>query len=219
MNSSSEPLKIDASTKSAHELNEHLCALPADVEVQLSGCEAVDGLGAGLTHPLSIKVEGDVPDFAWMLAGEVDVDVNGRAGTALGHSLVSGNLLVRGSAGPCVGAFATGGFIAVWGRAGDRCGIGLAGAEVFVRSTVGNEAGHGMRDGVLVLGNGAGEQLGSGLVGGTIFVRGDVASVSSDVRAVRMKDADALRLSLLFARASIKANAAEFTVYRVQSKR
>ncbi len=145
-----------------------------------------------------------------MLSQSALVEVHGNAGVCCGHSLASGTVLIHGSAGDGLGAFATGGFIAVFMHASRRCAMELAGAEVFVRRVVGDEAGYGMRDGVLVLGNGAGENLGLGMTGGVIFVRGDVKSVAPTVRPARMKDAEALRLSLLLARAGIKGSAADF---------
>ena len=132
--------------------------------------------------------------------------------------MVSGQITVQGNAGRCAATYAQGGFVAVLGQATECCGLGLDGADVLIRSRTGDRAGWNMRSGTLVLGNGTGDELGTGMTGGVIYVRGEVKSKSSAIRLERFKDADAMRLSLLLARAGIKANSAEFKVYRAKGQ-
>lgn len=199
-------------------LHERLNACAEDMSVRIRMNQAVHGLCAGFDRPLSISIEGNVGDFAFLMSDRADFEVQGNAGVGCCHSLSSGSTLIRGRAGDSLGAFARGGFIAVHGTAGRRAGLRLVGADVFVRSTVGDEAGYGMRGGTLVLGNGAGEQVGLGMSGGLIYIRGDVKSVADSARQVRMKDAESLRLSLFLARAGIKSAGAEFKVYRARQE-
>ncbi len=172
------------------------------------------GLAVGLSAALNIAIQGDVGDFSFMLNENADFDVHGDVGRCIGHSMVSGYVLVHGSAGDLFGAYACGGVLAAIGGAGNRCGLGLAGADVIVRSDVGDEAGLGMTSGALVLGKSTGDQLGLGMTGGTIYVRGAVKSLADGIREQRMKDSDTMRLSLLLARAGVRAASKEFRAYR-----
>ena len=216
MSEASELLSLNAAEFTDAALGERLRSVAAESTVEVAVSSRLNGFGAGLELGFSLKVTGDLGDFALLMCEHVDVDVRGNVGHACGHSLSSGSVLVRGSAGNCLAAFATGGFLAVHASAGDRCGFRLAGADVFVRSSVGRDAGFGMTAGTLVLGNGAGEGVGHEMTGGLIYIRGDVKSVSEHARQVRMKDAESLRLSLFLARAGIKGKPDDFKVYRAR---
>lgn len=172
------------------------------------------GFAAGLASALLINIAGDVGDFAFMLNDQAEIEVSGNIGSCAGHSLSGGYLLVNGNAGDNFGAYATGGVLACIGRAGARCGLGLAGGDVVVRSEVGDEAAMGMTGGTLILGNSVGEHLGAGMRGGSVYVRGTIKSLAEGVREYRLKESDTMRLSLLLARAGIRAAAKEFRVYR-----
>ncbi len=183
--------------------------------MQICQVDAMHGFGAGLTIKKKLEIEGDIGDLAFAIADSVEVTIKGNAGKYTAHSLAGGSILVNGNVGDGFGAFAVGGFIATLGRGGNRAAMGLDGAEVIIRSECGDEAGLDMRRGTLVLGNSVGEQLGSGMTGGTIFVRGVVRSLAPNVKEVRLKDTEALRLGLMLARAGIRAAAKEFRMYRV----
>ena len=211
-------LTLHAGALSLHELHDALADCAPDTQVVVHMNQQLSGFGAGLEQPLTMVVEGNVGDFAFLMSDRAEVEVKGNVGISCGHSFVSGSIVVRGAAGAGLAAFAMGGFIAVHGTAGDRCGLGLSGADVFVRSTVGNAAGFNMKAGTLVLGNGAGENVGQGMTGGLIYIRGEVKSVADCARQVRMKDAESLRLGLFLARAGIKAGGADFRVYRARQE-
>ncbi len=220
----SKLVEIDCSQLSPKALaellrGEQLRSAPGETRVELTGLDAgfpPSGLCAGLTEHLTVQIPGSVGDFCFLLGAEAILDVRGEARDCVGHSMVSGQITIQGNAGHGVAAYAKGGFVAVLGQAGNGCAVGLDGADVLVRSRVGDRAGESMRSGTLVLGNGAGEELGAGMLGGVIYVRGEVKSKSSSVRMDRFKEADSLRLSLLMARAGIKASGAEFKVYRAK---
>lgn len=220
-------LKIDCSQRTPHELATQLrdSQLRAaqqrseigEVKLELTGLEANPGLAglcSGLTEHITVQILGNVGDFCFLLGAEAILEIRGHAGDCLGHSMISGHVTVHGNAGKHVAAYAKGGFVAVLGQAGDGCAAGLSGADVLIRSRVGDRAGWCMRGGTLLLGNGAGEELGAGMTGGVIYVRGEVKSKSNAVRLERFKEADSLRLSLLLARAGIKASGADFKIYR-----
>ncbi len=219
MNDSSSE-EIDCAKLSCSELAARLRALGEDTTARLLGVDRPAkraGLCSGFARRQSIEIDGSVGDFLFLLGAEANIAVRGNVGRCAGHSMVSGMISVHGNAGDYLAAYAKEGFVAVLGHAGDRCAQSLVGADVLVRSKVGEQAAYGMRGGCLVLGNGAGKNLGEGMSGGVIFVRGEVKSVAEHLRAIRLKDADAMRLSLLLVRAGIKADGADFKALRVRA--
>jgi glutamate synthase domain-containing protein 3 len=216
---SAEPLPptISLAGCTAEEIGQRLRAWDTSADgtaISIVDPKCAHGFVPGLSKSLTIQINGNLGDFAFMLNENAEIEVNGNIGDCAGHSMKSGFLLIRGSAGDGFGAYATGGIAACIGRTGMRCGLGLAGGDVVVRSDVGNEAAMGMTGGTLVLGNSVGEQLGAGMTGGTIFVRGAVQSLSPGIREYRLKESDTMRLSLLLARTGIRAAAKEFHVFR-----
>lgn len=210
-----EMVGIDCHGLSSQAIAERLRTTPSDMSVRLEQMQPpVHGLAAGANLESKVAVDGSVGDFAFMLGANALLEISGNAGSSCGHSMVSGSVLVRGSVGDYLAAFAKGGLVVVHGTAGNRCGYGLAGGDAFVRGLVGKEAAFCMSDGVLVLGNGAGDGLGRGMTGGTLYIRGEAKSIDEQLRPFRMKDADAMRLSLLLARAGIKAASRDFKAYR-----
>lgn len=210
---------LDCQGLSGREITERLRTVDAE-SVRLIGVpDNVHGIASGVELDANVELDGSAGDFSLLLGSIANFEISQDVGHVAGHSMVSGRLLVRGSAGHGFASYARGGFLVVHGHAGDRCGAGLAGADVLIRATVGDQAGCGMQEGVLVLGNGAGQDLGAKMIGGTIYVRGDVKSVSPDIASQRLKDADSMRLSLLLARAGIKgAGGQGFKVYRARSR-
>lgn len=175
-------------------------------------------LAAGISAAVNIQVEGNLGDYAFAMLDAAEIEIRGNVSKYAGHSMHSGSIQVHGHVGDGFGAFASGGFLATIGRGGNRCGLALAGADVIIRSDCGDEAGMAMTGGSLVLGNSVGQQLGLGMTGGAIFARGQVGSLAEGVRETRLKDADALRLSLLLVRAGIRAAAKEFRCYRPMAR-
>ncbi len=219
MSEEPQPSAICLKECTAEEIGKRLRAWDTSVDgntISIADQKCAHGFAAGLNQSFSLHIEGDLGDFAFMLNENAEIEVKGNIGSCGGHSLCSGFLLVNGNAGDGFGAYATGGIVACIGRSGMRCGLGLSGGDVVVRSDVGAEAAFGMSGGTLVLGNTVGEHLGAGMTGGTIFVRGAVRSLAPGIRENRLKDSDTMRLSLLLARAGIRAAAKEFRVYRVQ---
>lgn len=212
----SDELLLKAAEFSLPALNVQISNIAPETAIKLHVDQLLDGICAGLDHAVTVNIDGHVGDFAFLLSEQAHYDVSGTAGKCCGHSFASGSVLIHGSVGDSLAAYATGGFIAVHATSGNRCAMGLAGADVFVRSFAGDEAGYGMQAGTLVLGNGAGANVGRGMTGGIIYIRGDIKSVASEARQTRIKDAEALRLSLFLARAGIKSGNAGFKVFRAK---
>ncbi len=220
MSSQPQPHSISLAECSAAEISKRLREwdLASDgSSVSVTDANSPHGFAPGLNQPLMINVTGDIGDFAFLMNAGAEIEISGNVGSCAGHSLSSGYVLVNGSAGDCFGAYATGGVLACIGKAGARCGLALAGGDVVVRSEAGDEAALGMVAGTLILGNSVGEHLGAGMRGGTIYLRGSYKSLAPGVREFRLKESDTMRLSLLLARAGIRAAAKEFRVYRANS--
>lgn len=211
-----EAITIQCGGLSAMEIAEKVRKVESDKAARLVGGDKLHAIGGGQWDADKLVVDFSLGDFAAMLGNASHTEVTGNVGHACGCSLAGGTVIVRGNAGHQLGIHACGGFVAVFGKAGNFCGQGLNGADVFVRSLVGRNAGFAMASGTLVLGNGAGENLGHRMRGGVIYVRGDVASVSPDVKAFRLKDADTMRVSLLLARVGIKSDGKDFKAYRAR---
>ncbi len=205
---------IDCCDLNAMQIADKVRCVPAEMVAKLVGGDRLPSIGGGHWVAEKLLVDFSLGDFAAMLGNASHMEISGSVGSACGCSLAGGTVIVRGNAGPQLGIHACGGLIAVFGKAGDFCGQGLNGADVFVRSVAGRSAGFGMANGTLVLGNGAGENLGDRMSGGVIYVRGEVASVSTDVKSARLKDADTMRISLLLARVGIKSDGKESKAYR-----
>lgn len=206
---------IDLRTTDPAAVNSYLRQLDESAEpVKIVGAAGQAGLATGLRTSLKVRIEGNVGAYFALLNAGGNLEIAGDVGPACGHSMTAGDVLVRGHAGDSLAAFACGGFIGVHGTAGQACGLGLGGADVVVRQSVGAQAAYGMRAGNLVLGSDAGDQLGEGCTGGTIYLRGNAASIASNLREVRMRESDAMRLGLLLVRAGIKSATREFRVYR-----
>lgn len=219
MSADSQPPTANLTGCTAEEIGRRLLAWDTSTDgttIVIGDPKGAHGFAPGLDKPLTIQVNGDLGDFAFLLNENAEIEVNGNVGSCAGHSLSTGSLLVTGNSGDAFGAYVTGGIVACIGGAGMRCGLGLSGGDVVVRSDVGDEAAMGMQSGTLVLGKSVGEQLGAGMNGGMIYVRGAVKSLAPGIREYRLKDSDSMRLSLLLARAGIRAAAKEFRVYRPQ---
>ncbi len=224
--SQSQPERIeelDLRTLSVQQINERLRTAEGlegegEVEVRITNASGQHGLVSGINQPFHLVISGTVGNCLGMLNPLADIDLTGDAGHLCGHSMSGGSMLIRGHAGQSLGAFAQGGFIGVHGSAKDACGVGLNNADIVVRQTVGARAAMAMRNGNLVLGNDAGHDLGLDATGGTIYLRGSAASVSSSIKEVRMREADAMRLGLLLVRAGIKAATKDFRIYRPRNK-
>lgn len=213
------PVSLDLHSTDLAAINAHLRELDESAsEVRIVGAAGQAGLATGLRQRIKVRVEGSVGDYFALLNAGASLDIVGDVGAGCGHSMTTGDILVRGHAGHSLAAYARGGFIGVHGMAQQACGLGLEGADVVVRLSVGPRAGYAMRAGNLVLGSDAGEKLGEGCTGGTIYLRGSAASIADTLREVRMRESDAMRLGLLLVRAGIKSATKEFRVYRPRAQ-
>jgi glutamate synthase domain-containing protein 3 len=96
------------------------------------------------------------------------------------ENMMSGAVIVEGSASQSAGASARGGLLVIHGDASARCGISLKGADIVVRGSVGHMTGFMAQKGAIVVCENAGEALGDSLYEARLYVRGSVASLGAD---------------------------------------
>jgi formylmethanofuran dehydrogenase subunit C len=117
-------------------------------------------------------VAGDKGDDRLIVAGDL-MHVHG-----LGRGMAAGALLVRGEAGPQLGAEMTGGVIDVDGNVGDWAGAEMRGGRITIRGNTGSFLGAaypgsrlGMRDGVILIEGSTGHDAGLQMRRGLIAIR------------------------------------------------
>jgi glutamate synthase domain-containing protein 3 len=127
--------------------------------------------------------------------------------------MMSGSVIVEGSASQSAGATARGGLLVIHGDASARCGISLKGADIVVRGSVGHMSAFMAQTGCLVVCGDAGEALGDSLYEARLYVRGAVAGLGSDCVEKDMGPQHVTQVGELLARAAVDADPADFRRY------
>lgn len=179
-------------------------------QIDVHGSAGQDAVLMRLDHPIRIKIEGPLGDYAFAYNKQADIRMTGAVGNGVAEGMISGAVRVRGDAGVGAGAAMRGGTLAIYGNAGNRCGAAMRGGGVFVRGDVGDEAGVGALGGMIVIGGDAGHNLGDAMSNATVFIRGDAASFAAGVTDAPLRKREQLRLGLLLINASIRGDAKEF---------
>ena len=142
------------------------------------------------------------------------VRVHGNAGPGLAENLMSGAVIVEGSASQSAGATGRGGLLVVHGDASARCGISMKGIDIVVRGSVGHLSAFMSQTGRLVVGGDAGEALGDSIYEARLYVREEVASLGADCVEKEMRPEHMIELRELLERAAIPhAAPSEFRRY------
>ncbi|MCD0462521.1 GltB/FmdC/FwdC-like GXGXG domain-containing protein [Roseiconus lacunae] len=163
-----------------------------------------------LNHPIKLRVNGSLGDYAFAHHRQVIVKVFGNVGHGVGEGMASGSVRIRGNAGHGAGTAMTGGTLAIYGSAGDRAGAAMRGGGLFVRGHVGNEVGLGAIGGTIVIGGDAGENLGDPLSDVAVFIRGKAASLADGVTQTKLRKKQEVQLGLLLISAGIRGDASDF---------
>jgi formylmethanofuran dehydrogenase subunit C len=179
-------------------------------QIDVSGSAGQDGVLMRLDHPIRIKMEGPLGDYAFAFNSQADIRTTGDVGSGVAEGMASGAVRVRGNAGVGAGAGMTGGTLAIYGNAGNRCGAAMRGGGIFVRGDVGDETGVGALGGMIVIGGDAGSNLGDAMSNATVFIRGAATSLAAGVTDAPLRKREQLRLGLLLINASIRGDAKEF---------
>ena len=179
-------------------------------EIDVTGSAGQHSVLMRLDHPIRIKMEGPLGDYAFAFNRQADIRMTGAVGNGVAEGMIRGAVRVRGDAGVGAGAAMSGGTLAIYGNSGSRCGAAMRGGGIFVRGDVGDEAGVGALGGMIVIGGDAGYNLGDAMSDATVFIRGDAASLAAGVTDAPLRKREQLRLGLLLINASIRGDAKEF---------
>lgn len=178
--------------------------------VQIDGVHGQNHALMRVGHPVQLKLEGTLGDYAFAFNDQTDVRMTGNVGHGVGDGMKSGAVKIRGNAGDGAGCSMTGGTLAIYGSAGDRCGAAMRGGGIFVRGDVGDETAIGALGGTIVIGGDAGTNLGDAASNVTIFIRGQAKSLANGVTEAPLRQREQLRLGLLLINASIRGEAKDF---------
>jgi glutamate synthase domain-containing protein 3 len=180
---------------------------------------AYDFFGSSLRGAGSIQFHGSLSDYCLGAMAEADVTVLGSVGHGLATLMQSGTIQVRGDVGDCVMSFARGGLVGVAGNAGRRAGVAMQDGALLVQGSANHQVGFGMKGGLIVVHGSAGMELGKNMHGGSIYVQGEIGSLADDVEEERFREADRLRLSLVYLKVGIALKPTAMRVFRVKESR
>ena len=150
-----------------------------------SGAHAV---ACGIDAEIDDDIDGHVGYYYAGMNKHPTVRVHGNAGSGLAENMMSGRVVVDGSASQYCGATAHGGLIVVHGDTSLRCGISLKGGEIVVRGSVGGNSMFMAQAGTLVVCEDAGEALGDSLYEARIYVRGTAKGLGADCIEKEMRE-------------------------------
>jgi methylamine---glutamate N-methyltransferase subunit B len=206
---------VDLATTPLRELNRRLHELQGETKswriVNPNGAHAI---ACGLDAEIDVEIQGHVGYYCAGMNKLATVRVHGNAGPGLAENLMSGAVLVDGSASQSAGASGHGGLLAVHGDASARCGISMKGIDIVVRGSVGHLSAFMAQTGRLVVCGDAGEALGDSIYEARLYVRGEVAGLGADCIEKELRDEHLAEVSDLLARAGVDGvDAREFRRY------
>ena len=182
---------VDLADATVRSLNASLHALTADTNRTLWRVLNPRGrhaLAVGVDASVRIEIVGHGGYYCAGMNKRATIVIEGNAGNGVAENMMSGHVLVRGSAGPAAGATAHGGMLVVEGDAGARCGISMKGVDIVVGGRVGHMSAFMAQAGTLTVLGDAGESLGDSIYEAQLFVRGRVASLGADCVEKPMRD-------------------------------
>lgn len=198
---------VDLSVVSVRELNQRLHDLAGGDSgprrwrvVHSNGAHSV---ACGLDAELDVEIDGHVGYYCAGMNKLARVRVHGNAGTGLAENMMSGTVVVDGSASQSAGATGRGGLLVIHGDAAARCGISLKGLDIVVRGSIGHMGAFMAQTGCLVVCGDAGDALGDSLYEARLYVRGNVAGLGADCVEKELRPEHHEQLGSLLERAGI----------------
>lgn len=207
-----DALTVDLAAESVRELNAQLHAGDAG-RVRVLHPDGRHSIAVGLDAAYELEIEGHVGYYCAGMNKLAIVRVRGNCGVGVAENMMSGTVIIEGSASQSAGATARGGLLAIHGDASARCGISLKGADIVVRGSVGHMSAFMAQTGCLVVCGDAGEALGDSLYEARLYVRGHVAGLGADCVQKEMGAEHVAQVGELLARAEIDADPADFRRY------
>ncbi len=172
---------FDLTRETVRELNARLHVPgPAAGRVVVRHPGGKHAIAVGLDAAYDVEIDGHVGYYCAGMNKQATVRISGNCGVGVAENMMSGAVIVRGSASQSAGATARGGLLAIHGDAAARCGISLKGADIVVRGSVGHMSAFMAQRGTLVVCGDAGEALGDSVYEARLYVRGSVASLGAD---------------------------------------
>ncbi len=120
-------------------------------------CDKLVCIGQGMTKG-SIRIKGDVGNFAGKRMTGGELTVYGNTGSWSGNSMTGGRIEITGNAGDYVGA----------GQPGDA--FGMSNGMINIRGNAGERVGDRMRRGIIIVQGKAGDYCGNRIHAGTIII-------------------------------------------------
>jgi glutamate synthase domain-containing protein 3 len=193
-------LKFDLAGQGVRELNQilHRHGGGRMTVINPGGKHAV---AVGIDGPWDLDIEGHVGYYCAGMNQHATVRIHGNCGVGVAENMMSGRVIVGGSASQAAGATARGGLLVIHGNASARCGISLKGADIVVHGSVGHMSAFMAQKGSLVVCGDVGDALGDSIYEARIYVRGEVAGLGADCveKEVRPEHTDQVRRLLVAA--------------------
>jgi glutamate synthase domain-containing protein 3 len=206
-------LSFDLRADSVRELNRRLHGPEATGSIRVVNPDGRHAIAVGVDADCEVEIEGHVGYYCAGMNKHATIRVHGNCGVGVAENMMSGQVIVEGSASQAAGATARGGLLVIHGDASARCGISLKGADIVVRGSVGHMSAFMAQRGCLVVCGDAGDALGDSLYEARLYVRGTVAGLGADCVEKEMREEHLAQLRALLAAADVDADPSEFTRY------
>ena len=206
-------LTVDLAVDSVRELNRRLHVAEPAARVRVLHPGGKHSIAVGLDAVMDVEIEGHVGYYCAGMNKHAHVRVHGNCGVGVAENIMSGTVVVEGSASQSAVATGRGGLVVIHGDASARCAISLKGADVVVRGNVGHMSAFLAQKGALVVCGDAGESLGDSIYEARLYVRGVVAGLGADCVEKEMRSEHSEQVRDLLARAEIDADPADFRRY------
>jgi methylamine---glutamate N-methyltransferase subunit B len=196
---------VDLAQTPLRELNQRLHDLageaPEPRRWRILNPNGAHAVACGLDAPLEVEILGHVGYYCAGMNKQATVRVRGNAGTGLAENIMSGEVVVEGSASQSAAATGRGGLVVIQGDAGARCGISMKGADIVVRGKVGHMSAFMAQRGSLVVCGDAGDALGDSIYEAHLYVRGAVGGLGADCIEKELREHHLAELRALLERA------------------
>jgi methylamine---glutamate N-methyltransferase subunit B len=188
-----ERAELDARELSTRKINAELRWLLYEQEVKdvtIRNPSARHSLGVGILTRCRMTFDGSLGYFGVGLIDGPEVHITGRVGWSVAENMMSGVVVIEGTAGSLAGAAMRGGDLVVKGRVGARTGIDQKGGTIITLGDAASMTGFMMQRGRQIICGNVGPGLGDSMYDGTIYVGGKVASLGIDCVEGEWTDAD-----------------------------
>jgi glutamate synthase domain-containing protein 3 len=151
-----------------------------DREIIVQNPGARHNLGVAVLEPVHIRFAGSVGYYCGGLIDGARIEIDQSAGWGLAESMLSGDVVVRGSVGNGAAAAIRGGTVVIHGDAAARLGVSIKGGTVLVAGNCGYMAGFMGQKGTMVVCGDAGDAFADSMYETVCFVGGEVAGLGTD---------------------------------------